>query len=386
MKKYELHNNGEKIGVLKTFGKALRRLDPKYKIASTLLVAGGIAISIISCGKKTTPEGETVEPTVGEALEGSLIESTDLFRADLYMYYPTDEASGTICFCTSEYLEEHNLVPVDNIDTRYDFIMDFELRIKPEYVAKNPEADMSVYEEKYQFFRQVYEEYIDGNQKDSFAQKEYLLGVEEDLIKVIHGLDTFSYIPEVVDFDKYLEMTYPQEDKKYTIEYYVPEDATLSEIVHSYADNPTEYEETIQEIMDNPNNDVENPDLIYAGTTLELPNVDLNDAQDTFGYTFTGTTDYPDNFMPEDELKQRFAWINNEMNDIYVLSGDTQSQENKKNLLNAISAWKIAYSGYLEHEVDIDTVLYDSREICDSIYLLTGHKYEIVFPDVGRNR
>ena len=254
------------------------------------------------------------------------------------------------------------------------------------YREEHPELDFSTYDEKYQFFRQVFEEYMDGNQKESFYQKEYILGLEEELIQVIHGLGHYSYMPEAIEFDKYLEMTYPQQDKKYTIEYHVEKDATLSEIVDSYADNPTEYKEIISEIMSNPNNNVDNPDLIYAGTTLELPRVDLGDAQSTFGYTFNGTTDYPDNFNPADELVQRYNFIKANMNDIYVLSGDETSMKNKEDLLAAIGKWQEAYDEYLQGNVDMGEVLYDSRALCETIYLLTGNKYEIIFPEVGRNR
>ena len=373
MKKYELHNNGKNIGVLKTFGKALRRLDPKYKIAGTLLIGGGIAISLIV-------------PPVSEAVEESLFDNTDLFRADLFMYYPDFEKEGTIYFCTSEYLQEHNLVPIDDLDTRYEFIESFNHKLMTGYREEHHELDFSEYDTKYQFFRQVFEEYIDGNQKDSLFQKQYVLKIEEELINVIHGLGEMSYIPQAIEFDKYLDMTYPQEDKKFTIEYHVDKDQTLSEIVDSYADNPTEYKEIISEIMANPNNNVDNPDLIYAGTTLELPRVDLGDAQDTFGYTFTGTTAYPDNFNPADEIRQRYDFINENMNDIYVLSGDETAQKNKEDLLAAIGAWKEAYDEYLQGNLDIDYVLYDARALCDTINQLTGKKYEIIFPEIGRNR
>lgn len=383
MKKYELHNNGKNIGVLKTFGKALRRLDPKYKIAGTLLVGGGIAISLLSCGKHEEQLDDSSRASLSETVEESLYDSNDLFRSDLFVYYCDN---GDIYFCTSKYLQDNNLVPLDTIDTRYEFIEDFNYKLMNGYREEHPEKDFSEYDSKYQFFRQVYEEYIDGNQQEAFFQKNYLLQVEEELIQVIHGLGTYSYSPEAIEFDKYIDMTYPQEDKKHTIEYYVEKDQTLSEIANSYADNPTEYKEIIDEIMANPNNNVQNPDLIYAGTTLELPRVDLGDAQDTFGYTFNGSTDYPDNFRPADELKQRYEWINSHMNDIYVLSGDETSKENKENLLEAIGKWKEAYDEYLQGNVDMDVVLYDSRSICDTIYLLTGQKYEIIFPEVGRNR
>ena len=74
------------------------------------------------------------------------------------------------------------------------------------------------------------------------------------------------------------------------------------------------------------------------------------------------------------------------MNNIDILSGDETSMKNKNDLLEAIGKWRVAYDEYLQGNVDMGEVLYDSRALCETIYMLTGNKYEIIFPEVGRNR
>ena len=385
MSKFELQNNGKVIGTVNSRDNNVKKLSGKHKLVASLLVAGGLVFSVLGCSNTKETDQNTLAE---ETMEESLFESNDIYRADLFIYYP---GNGDIYFVTSEYLDANNLVPVDTIDTRYEFIVNFNDKLINGLREDHPEIDFSIFDEKYQNFRTIYEEYIDGNQKDSFFQKDYLLDVEEDVIECIHslrnsyGVSIESYVPQAIKYDDYIEMTYPDVEKKYTIEYVVPKDETLSEIVDSYADNPTEYKEIIDKIMANPENNVDDPDKIIAGETLVLPNVDYNDATDTFHYNFSeGVTAYPDNFMPADEISQRYDWINEHMNDIYILSGDVIAQKNKDSLLEAIGKYKEAYDEYLQGNVDIDTVLFDSRNICDTIYMLTGQKYEIIFPAQGR--
>ena len=382
MSKFELQNNGKVIGSVDVKDNNVKRLSNKQKLVSALLIAGGVVLSVLG-GCHNTKENEEITQTAEETIEESLFDSNELYRADLFVYY---QDNGDIYFVNSQYLSDNNLVPLDTIDTRYEFIVDFNDKLISGYREEHPEIDFSKFDKDYQSFRTVYEEWIDGDQKEAFFQKQYLLKVEEEVIKDIHDISYLSYMPEAIKYEDYLVQTYPSlnEDKKYTIEYNVPEGTTLSEIVDSYADNNVEYKETIAEIMANPVNNVNDPDKIIAGETLILPNVDYSDATDTFGYSFSeGVTQYPDNYTPAVELEQRYNWINDQIQDIYILSGDDTAAKNKEDLLNAVGSFKVAYDEYLQGNESLD-ILYDARSLCDTIELLTGNKFEIIFPSLER--
>ena len=382
MSKFELQNNGKVIGSVDVKDNNVKRLSNKQKLVSALLIAGGVVLSVLG-GCHNTKENEEITQTAEETIEESLFDSNELYRADLFVYY---QDNGDIYFVNSQYLSDNNLVPLDTIDTRYEFIVDFNDKLISGYREEHPEIDFSKFDKDYQSFRTVYEEWIDGDQKEAFFQKQYLLKVEEEVIKDIHDISYLSYMPEAIKYEDYLVQTYPSlnEDKKYTIEYNVPEGTTLSEIVDSYADNNAEYKETIEEIMANPVNNVNDPDKIIAGETLILPNVDYSDATDTFGYSFSeGVTQYPDNYTPAVELEQRYNWINDQIQDIYILSGDDTAAKNKEDLLNVVGSFKVAYDEYLQGNESLD-ILYDARSLCDTIELLTGNKFELIFPSLER--
>ena len=364
MDKFKLRNKGKEIGTVSYKVNNIKKLSKnQYKFIVSTLLVGGIAVSMLAHGNKDKGE-EVVSEEV--TMEESLVPSNELFRADLFEIDKTEE-DGTILFVDSDYLNKNNYIPLDNIDTRYDFIVSFNDEVHKE--NKYPDLDLTEFDEYYKMFRMVYEEYIDGDQKDSISQKEYILELEKRIIEIIHSFNKISYIPNAVSYDEYLLTTIPNEgEKKYTVEYEIPKDSTLSEIL-SYTDNNEEYKISKEEVLANPNNKIDNEDLIYAGATLTLPNLDEGDLTD-MGYTLEIT--------PTDELNQRHEWINAELDEIDILSGDDISKANLESLKYSINKFNEAYDAYMNGDTYVDTeIVYDARQICNSIFLLTGHQYEI---------
>lgn len=359
MKEYKLRNKGEVIGTAKPNRKNIKKIR-KYKFGVGALLTAGILAVALGTHK---PEDKNTQVDKSD-LEESLFDSNDIFRADTFMI---PQENGNIYFVTEEYLNEHNYVPNDTIDTRYNFIVDFNDKVIHEYKDKYPDKDFSKFDKEYQNFRTIYEEYIDGDQKDSYFQQQYVLKVEEELIKTIHSYELISYVPTAIPFEDYVANTYPQNNGKYTINYEIPQDTTLSEIL-SYTDNNQEYKETYDEVLNNPNNNITNPDLIYAGETLELPNLDEEDLND-LGYDVWST--------PVDELDQRYIWINDMLPTIDYLSGDTNSKNNIETLKKTVDIFNKSYDAYTGGDAitSFETVLYDSRSICDTIELLTGERF-----------
>ena len=105
-----------------------------------------------------------------------------------------------------------------------------------------------------------------------------------------------------------------------------------------------------------------------AGETLELPNLDEEDLND-LGYDVWST--------PADELDQRYIWINDMLPTIDYLSGDTNSKNNIEALKKTVDIFNKSYDAYTGGDAitSFETVLYDSRSICDTIELLTGERF-----------
>lgn len=367
MKKVELRNKGNKIGnafINKKNVKKLKNKNIKWFTGSLLLA--GIAISAIVSKQKEPEKDVDKNVAIEEEIEQeeSLI-TNDLFRADLFKIDRT-EKDGTILFVSSDYLYDNGYIPIDTVKSRYDFIVDFndDLVHNPD---KYEDKDLSDYTKKYNFFRAVYKEHTDGDQKESLAQQEYLLELEDDLIKTIYKLGSFSYIPEAVESDEYLETVMPEKNDKYTVDYTIPKDMTLSELL-SYTDNSEEYQKAMDEILANPANNIDDKDLIYAGENVELPYLDKGDVAD-LGYTL--------DFYPADEVEQRMKWINEEIDNIDILSGDTLSKENLSNLKKSVEILRDLYDEYKVTGKVSDELLYSSREVGDKVYLLTGHQFEM---------
>nr|MCR5223602.1 hypothetical protein [Bacilli bacterium] len=110
MKEYKLRNKGEVIGTAKPHRKNIKKIR-KYKFGvGALLTAGIVAVALGT--HKPEDKNTQVDP---KDLEESLFDSNDIFRADTFMI-PQD--NGNIYFVTEDYLNEHNYVPDDTIDTR----------------------------------------------------------------------------------------------------------------------------------------------------------------------------------------------------------------------------------------------------------------------------
>jgi hypothetical protein len=358
--RYAIRNKGKKIGRARVNKKNIRKIrNRRIKFGMGALLTAGLVFVGLS---KLKSDGSELELNTQTAAE-DFLQSNDIFRADLFMI---PQENGDIHFVTSEYLDEHNYVPNDTIDTRYDFIVDFNDDLNDTYRAAYPHKDFSQFDHDYQLFRTIYEEYIDGDQKDSFFQQQYLMQVEENLIELIHSYKLASYVPTAIPYEEYVATTYPQTEDKYTINYEIPKDSTLSEII-SYADNNQEYKETYEEVLNNPNNNISNPDLIYAGETLELPNLDQGDLED-LGYEIWTN--------PADELDQRYLWINEMLPTIDYLSGDVNSLTNLQNLRTTVELFNKSYDAYTGGDLGVSLdIVYDARQICDTIYLLTGEQF-----------
>ena len=359
MKKYNINNKGSRIGTIRANIDALRRIPLRYKLVGASFILGaGILVSILS--QETKADDKLTNTSKDKAMHESIVD-TSLFRADLFAI-PGD---NQILFVTADYLAEHDYVPLDNIDSRYEFIIE----ANDEIMAKKDELDpekLAAYEEQYQGFRMRYEEYIDGRQQSSLMAQEFILQEEERTINLIHGLLHRSYIPNAISYDLYLDELINVE-RKYALDIDVEKDTTLSEIISSYADNEDEYRRTFDEVVEI--NNIENPDLIYAGDTIRITNVDGLDLEN-MGYTLFST--------PRQELDERIIWINQEMETIMTLSGDFNSESLLNTTNEIVHNLNIEYNEFIS-EAAADEVtgrlIYESRQACDNISLLTGHEF-----------
>ena len=346
----KLNNNGKSIGTINANKNSIKNLPLKYKlIFGSLLLGSGIAISAINMHSNTKVEEKP------QVTDESLIDTNEITNPDLYQI----NQGNTILFVDGEYIVKNGYVIKDDLQTRYEFIDESNRRLL-ENLDRYADKDLTDYKQLYTLYTMANEEYVDSNMKNSYYHEEYLYDLSQKLIDEIHRLGINYRIIEAVTPEEFVEAK-PKPDESYVINnYYVEKDSTLSEIVNQTADDKEEYKDYFNYTVNE--NDLDNPDLIYAGSTMKIK-VDKEDLSD-MGYELWTT--------PRVEFDERIEFIRDSIKEIYTLSGDIESKQELDRLSNdtqifASEAMKYIYSN--DDQSISEDLLNKSRELCDRLSL-----------------
>ena len=336
--RYTLNNKGRRIGKVDANMNNIKKLPTSIKYtAASLLLSMGVLATVLA----TKPAKEVKEE---KEFTQELINDNNY--KNMYMI----DQGSTILFVTDDYLYEHDYVALDDLETRYAFIVDANDKI-------------NAIKDKYGV---VYKEYVDNNQEDSSLQQKYLFDLTDRIINYLRDHNIAFYVPDAITMAEYQRQN-PYQEHKYEVNYTIEKDSTLSELL-KYTDNKEEYRKTFDEVVER--NEISNPDLIYAGDTITLTNVDQGDLHD-MGYELYTT--------PRAEFDERYEWLDLNINDIFVLTGDINSRKTLEELMTQYRKFVIDSANYINNndsESISDDLLYESRYLCDQISLLTGKMFE----------
>ena len=354
MEKFKLRNKGQEIGTTTVRTQNVKKFKKnrnKYKFLTGTLLAGAIAVSLLSSAQ----DKDTLKTD-----DDKLISMDDVNREGLYII-DTSEVDGVIKFVDANYLNENGYMPVDNIDTRSDFLYDCNKDFQLNKDKYDPEL-LAEFKEKYDNYYEILDLFYDQGSRGATSQTSYILELQEELIKLASKIDSSkAYMPSAMLTDEYYATYFPERETKYTIEYEAQKGDSIDSILNSYVDNRKEYELAKQEFIRN--NNVKDEDKIYADDTYTITQLDSGDLE-KFGY------EIPELYSEED-FAQKHEWINQAITNILVLPGDELSEENKRNLLTKVADFN---SRYEKGEFDTAFVM-DMQEIENTILQLSGKDF-----------
>lgn len=361
MSKFNLFNKNEKVGIVNSNDGAIKFLSKKsHRFIATLLFSLNIGLTLLSGCDSKDKNIETIESIQEENI-------ADLNRERFYTINGTD---GEIMFVTGRYLNDHNYIPIDTIATRHEFLEKFFRGTEYELQQRHPDKDFSEFMIKYGEYANIYKDFTTSEYQNAYTREKYVYEVQGELIHMAEEHNLWSYIPNAIPYEEYLENIYAdnKDDKRVLGTYTVQEGDTLSELVNDIADDAEEYKKIFDTVV--AENNIEDPDVLEEGQVLHnIPCVGPEDYEKLGVVTET---------TPLDELFDRVAYLSDYQKRIQTLKHDFESEDLSRETYQLVQSCLDRYKAHLNEitTYDYSKLLYDTRKACDYIELLTGNTYE----------
>lgn len=363
------NKKNKKVGSGESNDSAIKRLkNVPYGFTAATLLSLNIVLSLLS---GCSSDEKVDEPDIQTE---SLVDE-NIIDDNKSTFYKIDQDDGVVLFVNDNYLERHNYVPYETVESRDEFIEGFYQKCQEEFIAKYPDIDFSEFINAYKEYKVILQQYYSMN-KDAFMPARFVSKTGDKIIKMIVKFPlSYGYSAPVIPYEEYQDIINKKNTDKKTVEIIVREGETVSGIAHKMADSNTQYNQIIEQFAID--NDVADINKIKAGKPYKFA---------YFGEEDKTALDLTNEMRPIEELHLRMEYVRLYKNNVMILDGDTESSDTNVDLQNLIDDCIRDYE-----EVKFDTKMNDKcdallnnlRRATDLIELLTGDRFEAPLRPIG---